>query len=491
MNELIHKVHNTSSPSLTRNFISMETKLPKFSILMFPWLAHGHIFPFLELAKAILNRKNNFYIHFCSTSINFDSINGFIDKYSLHASIEVAELRIEPTQDLPPHFHTTKNLPSSLTFTLLKALQTSTSSFSDIVSSIEPDLVIYDVFQPWAAKIAASRGIPSVHFSIYGAADYSLLHHKHTFGEAEFPFPAIKFGEHELQELWDGMESLSSIIHGSEDHHQEFLFGNFKQSCDIVLIKTSRGIEGKYIDYLSTLSQKKLVPVGPLITQESNQESSESDIIKWLNKKGRSSTVFISFGSECFLSKPEIQEIAKGLDLCCVNFIWIIRFPSGSDTKLDKALPRGFLERSSERGLVVTGWAPQNEILGHENVGGFVSHCGWSSVMESMYFGKAVVAMPMKNDQPINARMLVEAGSCVEVPRSENGVFEGEEIGRAIEKAVAGELRRRARELRERLKKEEEQVVDEVAEQLWKLCLKKQTRCMHETQNQNQDFVLI
>lgn len=443
---------------------------------MFPWLAHGHIFPFLELAKAILNRKN-LHIYFCSTSINFESINTFINKYALNTSIELVQLHLEPSQDLPPHYHTTKNLPSSLMLTLLKAFQTSSTSFSDIITVLKPNLVIYDVFQPWSTKIAASQGIPAVHFSIFGAADYSLLHHKHTFGNTDFPFPAIKFEEHELQDLWDGMEFLSSII---PDADQDFLFGNFKQPCDIVLQKTSRGIEGKYIDYLSTLSGKKIVPVGPLITHTTQNNQESSAIIEWLSKKSMNSTLFISFGSEYFLSRSEIEEIAKGLEIFSVNFIWIIRFPLGATVSLDEVLPKGFLDRVGERGLIVTGWAPQAEILGHENVGGFVSHCGWSSCMESMYFGVPVVAMPMKNDQLINARMLVEAGSCMEVLKSEDGVFEGEEIGKAIRKVVVeeeggGEMRRSARGLSERLKKENEEVLDEVAEQLWQLCLKKQT----------------
>ncbi|KAH6769771.1 hypothetical protein C2S52_014574 [Perilla frutescens var. hirtella] len=456
----------------------MEPQKPTISILMFPWLAHGHIFPYLELSRALLNRKN-LHIYLCTTSINFDSIKNFIDKHSLHNSIKLVELELEPSPDLPPHYHTTKNLPQSLKFTLIKAFQTSKSSFSGIITTLKPDLVMYDLFQPWAAKVAASQGIPSLHFSIFGAVPLAFMHHLHTFGEAAaFPFPAIQFENRELKSLLFLTEFLYQNIN---DVDQDYLFGNFKQSCDIVLLKTSRGIEEKYIDYLSTMSEKKIVPLGPLITHNTQTNEESSDIIQWLNKKKQHSTLFISFGSEYFLSAAEIAEIAKGLELCSsVNFIWIIRSPSGASA--DEALPRGFVERVSERGLVVTGWAPQGSILGHENTGGFVSHCGWSSVMESLYFGVPVVAMPMKVDQPINARMLVEAGSCVEVSRSGNdGVFEGEEIARAIEKVMAeesgGGLRRRARELSATLKMEEEAVLDEAAEQVWRLCLKKRADC--------------
>ncbi|KAI3469434.1 hypothetical protein Pfo_026097 [Paulownia fortunei] len=451
----------------------METGNASFSILMFPWLAHGHIFPFLELAKSILNRKN-LHIYFCSTAINFGSIKNFIDNNKLNNSIELVELHLEPCPELPPHYHTTKNLPPTLNLTLLKAFQTSNSSFSDIIRTLSPDLVIYDVFQPWAAKIASSQCIPAVHFSIFGAVPLSFLHHQYTFGKADFPFPAIHFEDYGLKTLEVVLEFLYANIY---DVDQDFLFGNFKQSCDIILAKTSRRIEGKYIDYLSTLCHKKLVPVGPLITDDNKYDGDNSDIIQWLSKKNQHSTVFISFGSEYFLSKAEIEEIAKGLELCNVNFIWIIRFPVGETISLEEALPQGFLDRVTERGIVVTGWAPQANILAHPNTGGFVSHCGWSSIMESMYFGVPVIAMPMKLDQPINARMLSEAGSCVEVQRKENEGFKGEEIAKAIMKVVVEEesgerLRRRARELSETMKMEKEQALDEVAEQLWQLCLK-------------------
>ncbi|KAL0323499.1 UNVERIFIED_CONTAM: UDP-glucosyltransferase 29 [Sesamum angustifolium] len=130
-----------------------------FRILMFPWLAHGHIFPYLELSKRLLIRKN-FYIYIC---FNFP-INTF--SQHLSESIEVVQLHLQPSHELPPHYHTTKNLPSHLAFTLIKAFQTAESSFSDIITTLKPDLVIFDAFQPWAARHASSQGIPAVNFTL-------------------------------------------------------------------------------------------------------------------------------------------------------------------------------------------------------------------------------------------------------------------------------------------------------------------------------------
>ncbi|KAL0368268.1 UNVERIFIED_CONTAM: UDP-glucosyltransferase 29 [Sesamum calycinum] len=110
---------------------------------MFPWLAHGHIFPYLELSRRLLIRKN-FHIYLCSTPINSTSINTFIHNNNLSESIEVVQLHLQPSHELPPHYHTTKNLPSHLAFTLIKAFQTAESSFSDIITTLKPDLVILD-----------------------------------------------------------------------------------------------------------------------------------------------------------------------------------------------------------------------------------------------------------------------------------------------------------------------------------------------------------
>ncbi|KAL3505722.1 hypothetical protein ACH5RR_031104, partial [Cinchona calisaya] len=110
-----------------------------------------------------------------------------------------------------------------------------------------------------------------------------------------------------------------------------------------------------------------------------NDENNDSIIVEFLNKKNESSVVYVSFGSESFLSKVEMEEIARGLEFSNVNFIWVIRFPQGSKDNIEEALPQGFLEKVKERGMVVDGWASQAKILEHSSTGGFLSHCGWSS----------------------------------------------------------------------------------------------------------------
>ncbi|KAI8030915.1 Beta-D-glucosyl crocetin beta-1,6-glucosyltransferase [Camellia lanceoleosa] len=176
----------------------MDTKQSIASVLMLPWLAHGHISPFLELAKKLTHR--NFHIYLCSTPINLSSIKKRITENYSH-SIELVEIHLPSSPDLPPHYHTTNGLPTHLIPTLKTAFDMAIPSFSNILNTLTPNLVIYDFNLPWAPTIACSYGIPAVDFIPTGAAMTSSTLHMFTKrGGAEFPFPEIQLrGFHETR----------------------------------------------------------------------------------------------------------------------------------------------------------------------------------------------------------------------------------------------------------------------------------------------------
>ncbi|KAA8534524.1 hypothetical protein F0562_032041 [Nyssa sinensis] len=388
--------------------------------------------------------------------------NKITEEYSL--SIQLIELHLPSLPELPPHYHTTKGLPTHLMSTLKNAYEMASPSFADILKNLNPDLVIYDFNQPWAPAIASSLKIPSVQFLTCGAVMTSFALHMFKHRGEEFPFPAIYYPDFQIQKMRQS--------HVNDGKDKDRLIEAVERSCNIIFLKTFRKIEGKYIDYLSVLIGKKIVPVGPLV-QELVEEDEHTEIIQWLDKKDESSSVFVSFGSEYFLSKEELEEVARGLELSKINFIWVVRFPVGERIRVEEALPEGFVERVKDRGLVVEGWAPQARILRHSSTGGFVSHCGWSSVMESMTFGVPIIALPMHLDQPLNAKLVEEVGVGVEVMRRNNGRLEREEIAQAIRKVVVeknGEdVRTKARELSEEIRMKGEQDIDGVAEELIQL----------------------
>ncbi|GKA64967.1 UDP-glucosyl transferase 29-like protein [Tanacetum coccineum] len=249
-------------------------------------------------------------------------------------------------------------------------------------------------------------------------------------------------------------------------------FKSIKRSCGIILIKSVSELEGKYIHYMSQISDKKVLPIGPL-TQKEKSLKEDNHIFQWLDLKKESSVIYLCFGSEYYLSDNEIQDIACGLELSNESFIWVIRFPEGTKTSLGQLLPSGFLERIGERGMVIEKWAPQAQILSHASIAGFVSRCGPSSVLESIRYGIPIIAMPMQYDQPYNTRLVEALGVGVDVGRDADGRLNREEFAIVVRNMVVGvgHIRQKVKELGEIIRKQGNQDLDMVViNSLVKLC---------------------
>ncbi|XP_016464691.1 beta-D-glucosyl crocetin beta-1,6-glucosyltransferase-like [Nicotiana tabacum] len=439
-------------------------------VLMFPWLGYGHITPFLELAKKLSQR--NFTIYLCSTPVNLNSIKKKLS-HEFSSSIQFLELHLQTLPNLPPCHHTTNGLPPHLMNTLKEAFDLACPEFTLILKTLKPDLLIYDFLQPWAPNVAAELKIPAVEFISSSSTMTAYMLHDFNKPGIKFPFSSIYYRDYEMARI---KKDESSMPVEKLEEDKKRVRDCFYLSSDIVLIKSFKEIEGKYSDYITKLTGKKVVPIGPLV-QEPTLDDGESELITWLNEKEEKSTIFVSFGSEYFLSKEDLLEIAYGLENSKVNFIWPIRFQKGEDIELEEALPNGFFNRVGNRGKVFKGWAPQAKILEHSSIGGFMSHCGWSSVMESMKYGVSIIAMPMHIDQPINSRLVEEVGIAVEVVRDSNGKLHREEVAAIINQVVVEKegkfVRQKARDMKEMLRSKGDEEIEEVAKELKKLCAKK------------------
>jgi hydroquinone glucosyltransferase len=180
--------------------------------------------------------------------------------------------------------------------------------------------------------------------------------------------------------------------------------------------------------------------VGPIIQTGSNQLN-ESLCVKWLENQTPNSVLYVSFGSRGSLSQEQINELALGLELSGQKFLWVLREPSNFENLGDhsakndplKYLPNGFLERTKEQGLVVSFWAPQTRILGHISTGGFLTHCGWNSTLESILLGVPMITWPLFGEQRLNAILLVEGLKVgLKVIFNESGIAEREEIAKVV-----------------------------------------------------------
>ncbi|CAH9079519.1 unnamed protein product [Cuscuta epithymum] len=408
-------------------------------VMMFPWLAVGHITPYLELAKKLSDR--GFSVLLCSTPINFSFIKNKIpQKYS--SSIQLVELHLPELPELPLQYHTTNGLPLHLNSTLQKALTMAEPTFSDIVGTMKPDLLIYDILQLWAGRVAKSHNVPAVLFMTCGAAICSYIFHALCRPNVEYPFPEISLS------IYDQERFQKMMGHERSSNSSRIMDNN------MILLSTSKEIEeNKYVDYVSELAGSKAFTVGSLVQEKHQDEGRFGLLMEWLGKKEEKSTVLVSFGSEYFLSEYDMHQVAIGLEKSKVNFIWVIRFPKiVSETTLEApnnllqaALLHGFLERVGDRGRVIEGWAPQVRILSHPSIGGFVSHCGWNSTLESIECGVPIIAMPMHIDQPLNAKLIVSICVGIEVERDESGKYHGEDLARACDEVVFGKAAEKIR----------------------------------------------
>ncbi|KAF3454615.1 hypothetical protein FNV43_RR05063 [Rhamnella rubrinervis] len=98
--------------------------------------------------------------------------------------------------------------------------------------------------------------------------------------------------------------------------------------------------------------------------------------------------------------------MAWGLASSQQPFLWVVRPGLVSGLDWIELLPKGFREGVGERGCIVK-WAPQQEVLAHEAVGGFWSHCGWNSTLESISEGVPMICKPCFGDQKVNARYVI------------------------------------------------------------------------------------
>lgn len=120
-------------------------------------------------------------------------------------------------------------------------------------------------------------------------------------------------------------------------------------------------------------------------------------------------------------------------------------------------LEESFLERTKNKGIVVKGWVSQQNILEHPAIGGFLSHCGWNSVMEAASKGIPVLAWPQHGDQNVNAEVVEKAGLGIWERKwgwGLVGLVSGEVIGKKIVELMEDEkLRGLAKKVGENARK--------------------------------------
>ncbi|KAL3533744.1 hypothetical protein ACH5RR_007265 [Cinchona calisaya] len=387
----------------------------QLTVVMVPLPAQGHLNQLLHLSL-LISSYGNIPVHFVGTATHNRQakvrVHGW-DPLSI-SNIHFHQFHVPSYQTPPPNPNAQTKFPYQLLpsfnasinlrepiFTLLQELSSTTKRL----------VVIHDSLMPYV--------IQDVH-SISNAESYCF---DSTSAFTYYTFLWEKMGKPKLPDQLELLESFGCFPSFDSCVPPEMAeFIRIQVESGVInsgnLYNTCRAIEGPFLDLIAkakmseTHRQWAIGPLNPIvvINEEKQGSNKRHHCLDWLDKQAPNSVIFISFGSTTSLSDQEVEEIAIGLEKSEQKFIWVVRDADKGDVfdgEVRRAqLPEGFEERMEKRGIILRDWAPQLEILGHLSTGGFMSHCGWNSCIESITMGVPVAAWPMHSDQPRNALLL-------------------------------------------------------------------------------------
>jgi hypothetical protein len=399
----------------------------KTELIFIPSPGIGHLASSLEFAKILTNRYNNLYITvLCIKLPSIPSSDSYINSFlASQSQIKLILLpQIEPpSQDLhkSPEFFIL-NYMESLKPHVKETIQTILPSSSSSSSNKVVGLVL-DFFCVSMIDVGNELGIPSYLYVPSNVGFLSLMCSLQKRRIDEVYDNSNTDDNNQLLNI-PGLSNETPInVLPDPCFHKDGYFAYYKlaerfRETKGIIVNTFSDLEQHSIEALHDHDEKipPIYAIGPLLdlkgTPKLNLDQSQHDLIlKWLDKQPNKSVVFLCFGSFGFQFVPsQIREIALGLKNSGVRFLW-------SNRAEKKVLPDGFFEWMELEGKgMICGWAPQVEILGHKAIGGFVSHCGWNSILESLWFGVPILTWPIYAEQQMNAFMMVkELGLSVEL----------------------------------------------------------------------------
>ncbi|KAM0051265.1 putative UDP-glucuronosyl/UDP-glucosyltransferase [Helianthus debilis subsp. tardiflorus] len=322
-------------------------------------------------------------------------------------------------------------------------------------SEKESVVIIYDNLMVFGGSVAVDLNLPSIIMHTSSAAffpAYKIIPQLHQEG---------RFPVHDslMQEIVPELKPL---------RYKDLPFINLPiqdaiESANMITPKTPPSafiwntLEFLELSALTQIRQQYQVPIftiGPLHKTAPTPSTSflEEDIgcITWLDKQEPKSVIYVSLGSIANMDQKLATEMACGLVNSNQPFLWVVRPGSVQGYEWVEFLEEGLVAEIKVRGLIVK-WAPQKEVLSHKAVGGFWSHCGWNSTLESVSEGVPMLCQPFSVDQLMNARYLSFVWKMgIEI------VVEKREIEGAIRRLLVDkegeEMRQRAMEMQEKVK---------------------------------------
>ncbi|KAK4271288.1 hypothetical protein QN277_019999 [Acacia crassicarpa] len=442
--------------------------------VMIPYPAQGHVNPMTKLAKLLYSK--GFHITFVNSEFNHKRS---LRSRGPHALDGLPNFRYETIPDgLPPSdADATQHIPSlgqsirntcfDASLKLLRRLQSSASA-----GHAPPvTCVVCDGVMSYSLKAANALGIPTVSFWTASACGFvGYAQYRYLVDQGHVPFKDESYVTNEFLDKkvdWiPGIDKLRfrdipSFFRTTD--RDDFMLNHFIEELEaaheatMIIINTFDEFDQSSLQYLSSIYSPPIFTIGPLplLLQQiphnhslmssigSNLWKEDTHCLQWLDSQESSSVFYVNYGSITTVTSDQLTEFAWGLATSKCRFLWVVRpdLVEGRSVIFSKE----FKEETEGRGLIVS-WCSQEQVLNHPAVGGFLTHCGWNSMTESLCAGKPVVCWPFFAEQQTNCRYAcVEWGIGMEV----GPVVEREEVRRVVVEVMEGSSEK-GREMKEK-----------------------------------------
>ncbi|CAN5963980.1 unnamed protein product, partial [Sphagnum jensenii] len=480
-------------------------------VIILPYPARGHSIPLLHFAKhlhslGVTVTYVNVFNHLSKDVFDMVDINATEEEEeeeeeekvdqdhsnrnrskSRRRSIRVVQLGVPPVQTKP-----VRSLPYVREVdTLVEATEEMMEKLFAENQAAPPACLVSDMFLGWTQLVANKFNIPRwVLFASPCTALAAFLHIPELVIQGHLPHiepSKDNFLVHDIPGVPPTrIIDLPSPIMDHTHYEYDFYLRNAAQMHEAtgVLINTFYELEPHYIDVLRKTDHLLwILPVGPMLPSiyfmssaavsnggATQNKNNDHPCLQWMEKQPPASVVFVSFGSVAALSIPQLHDLAMGLQESGQRFLLVVRRPAAAAASsgetmteedkdrlrrrvLEPLLPPEFTAHTEGRGFVQQDWAPQLSVLCHPAIGGFLTHCGWNSTLESICRGVPMLAWPIQAEQHMNCRFLVDdVKAAIEVQQSSDRRVTKAEVARAVKSLMTEDAGRVVRENVEKLR---------------------------------------
>ncbi|KAL0003238.1 hypothetical protein SO802_017019 [Lithocarpus litseifolius] len=414
----------------------MEQYCPPAHVLIFPFPAQGHVNSMLKLAELL--GLAGIHVTFLNTDFIHERLVRYTDietRFSCCPGFQFKTISDGLSADHPRSLIKFIEVYDSLNSKTKLLLREMLASNQLIGSNTRPSLtciIVDGLIGGFTSDIANEFRIPIIYFrSISASCFWAYFSVPKIIEAGEIPIR----GNEDMDRLITTVPSMESFLRYRDlpsfcqvndlNHCNLHIFVTETQQsprAHALILNTFEDLEGPVLSHIRTHCSK-VYTIGPLHTHlkfrleaktSSSQSQSSNNLYEvdkscmtWLDAQPLKSVIYVSFGSITTITKDEHMEFWFGLVNSKQRFLWVVRSDLVVGEHNRNEVPEELLKGTKERGYIVS-WAPQEEVLAHHAIGGFLTHSGWNSTLESIVAGVPMICWPFIGDQQLNSRFVSE-----------------------------------------------------------------------------------